>query len=473
MSTDPEQSTGASRGVADLRPLERRREQRAWSWYDWANSAFYTSVLTVLFAPYMITVAGRAAGCPDPDETCSRTVSLLGLDLAAGSLPAYLTTFATIASAFVLPVVGAFVDGSAHKKRHMAGFAWAGALAGSLLFFMEGDDWQLGAVAVVAASILGGCSLVSYYAILVDISTVEERDRVSSRGWAWGYLGGGLLLLLNLVVVLGHDAFGIGTELAVRLSMLSAALWWAGFTIVPFVRLRDHQPSPEAPSREGSLVQRSFGQLWTTMRELRGYPMTMTFLIAYLFYNDGIQTVIASASTYGSKQLGLSQTVLIATILMIQFVAFGGALLFGRLASTHGAYRCLLWGTVGWMAIVVAAIALPAGDVGLFVLTGAAIAVVMGGTQALSRSFFSLLIPRGREGEYFALYNAAERGTSWFGTLLFGLVFQLTGSYRPAIFALLVFFLLGFLVLLRLDPRRGIEEAGNTVPASLLRQSAA
>ncbi len=336
MSTDPEQSTGAPRGVADLRPLERRREQRAWSWYDWANSAFYTSVLTVLFAPYMITVAGRAAGCPDPDETCSRTVSLLGLDLAAGSLPAYLTTFATIASAFVLPVVGAFVDGSAHKKRHMAGFAWAGALAGSLLFFMEGDDWQLGAVAVVAASILGGCSLVSYYAILVDISTVEERDRVSSRGWAWGYLGGGLLLLLNLVVVLGHDAFGIGTELAVRLSMLSAALWWAGFTIVPFVRLRDHQPSPEAPSREGSLVQRSFGQLWTTMRELRGYPMTMTFLIAYLFYNDGIQTVIASASTYGSKQLGLSQTVLIATILMIQFVAFGGALLFGRLASTHG-----------------------------------------------------------------------------------------------------------------------------------------
>ncbi len=173
-------------------------------------------MLTVLFAPYMITVAGRAAGCPDPDETCSRTVSLLGLDLAAGSLPAYLTTFATIASAFVLPVVGAFVDGSAHKKRHMAGFAWAGALAGSLLFFMEGDDWQLGAVAVVAASILGGCSLVSYYAILVDISTVEERDRVSSRGWAWGYLGGGLLLLLNLVVVLGHDAFGIGTELAVR-----------------------------------------------------------------------------------------------------------------------------------------------------------------------------------------------------------------------------------------------------------------
>jgi UMF1 family MFS transporter len=316
------------------------------------------------------------------------------------------------------------------------------------------------------SSILGGCSLVGCYAILVDISTEDERDRVSSRGWAWGYLGGGLLLALNLVVVLGHGAIGLDKELAVRLSLLSAALWWAGFTLIPFLRLRDH-PAQHLASEAGGLLSRSFGQLFTTLRDMRHFPMTLTFLVAFLFYNDGIQTVIGVASTYGSKQLGFGDGVLISTILLIQFVAFGGALLFGRLAERYGAYRCILGGTYAWMVIVVLAMFLPRENVVTFLLAGIAIAVVLGGTQALSRSFFSLLIPRGREGEYFGLYNACERGTSWFGTFLFGVVFQVTGSYRPAIVALIVFFVLGAVFLLRLDPRRGIVEAGNAVPAAV------
>jgi UMF1 family MFS transporter len=451
--------------LVDLDPLWRSREQRAWYWYDWANSAYYTTVLSVLFAPFMITVAGRAAGCGNSaDDTCDKTVNVLGLHLAAGSLPFYLTSFATIASAFVLPVVGALVDRSARKRLHMAAFAWSGALFAALLFFMSGDHWQLGAVAVVLSSMLAGCSLVSYYAILVDISTEAERDRVSSRGWAFGYLGGGLLLALNLVMVLAHHAFGLDKELAVRLSLLSAALWWAGFTLIPFLRLRD-RPAQGVVPESGGLLHRSFGQLFTTLREMRQFPMTLTFLVAFLFFNDGIQTVIGVASTYGSKQLGFGDSVLIATILLIQFVAFGGALLFGRLAARYGAYRCLLYGTYAWMAIVVLAMFLPRKNVVTFLLIGIAIAVVLGGTQALSRSFFSLLIPRGREGEYFALYNACERGTSWCGTFLFGVVFQVTGSYRPAIVALVVFFVLGAVFLLRLDARRGIQEAGNAVPA--------
>ena len=453
-------------GIADLRPLWRSKDQKAWYWYDWANSAFYTTVLSVLFAPYMATVAGEAAGCVDADETCSRTVTLLGLHLAAGSLPFYLTSFATIASAFVLPVVGAFVDRSSHKKWHMGAYAWAGSFFCALLFFMEGDNWQIGAVAVVLASILGGCSLVSYYAILVDISTEEERDRVSSRGWAFGYLGGGLLLAVNLAMFLGHDAIGLEKGMSVRLSLLSAALWWAGFTIIPMVRLRNYEPVNEV-AVQGTLFERSFGQLITTLKEMRAFPMTLTFLVGYLFYNDGIQTVIYAASTYGSKQLKFGDSVLIGTILLIQFVAWGGALYFGRLAAKHGAYRSILWGIYAWMAIVVIALFLPEKNVPLFMAVAIAIGIVLGGTQALSRSFFSLLIPRGREGEYFALYNAAERGTSWFGTLLFGVVFQVTGSYRPAIVALIVFFILGAFFLLRLDPQRGIREAGNAVPSAL------
>ena len=239
-----------------------------------------------------------------------------------------------------------------------------------------------------------------------------------------------LLLALNLAVYLGHDTFGLGEGMAVRLSLLSAAVWWAGFTIIPMVRLRNYAPQ-NLVAAEGTLFQRSFGQLFTTLKEMRGFPMTLTFLIAYLFYNDGIQTVIYAASTYGSKQLKFDQSVLIATILLIQFVAFGGALFFGRLAAKHGAYRSILWGLYAWMAIVVIALFLPEKNVALFLAVAIGIGIVLGGTQALSRSFFSLLIPRGREGEYFALYNAAERGTSWFGTLLFGVVFQITGSYRP------------------------------------------
>lgn len=453
-------------GIADLSPLDRRNQQKAWNWYDWANSAFYTTVLSVMFAPYMITVAGKAAGCADADDTCNKTVNVVGLHLAAGSLPSYLISFATISSAVVLPIVGAFVDRSAHKKRNMCLFAWTGAAFGCLLFFLRDDQWQLGAFAVVVSSVLAGCSLTAYYAILVDISTEEERDAASSRGWAFGYLGGGVLLAINLAMFLGHDTIGLSKSMSVRLSLLSASLWWAAFTIIPFVRLRDYAPV-NLVQESGSILQRSFGQLASTLRDMRNYPMTLTFLLAYLFYNDGIQTVITAASTYGDKQLKFGTSVLIATILLIQFVAFGGALFFGRLASRYGAYRSILWGTYAWMVIVVLALFLPEKNVALFLAIAVAIGIVLGGTQALSRSFFSLLIPRGREGEYFSLYNACERGTSWFGTLVFGVVFQVTGSYRPAILALVVFFVLGAFFLLRLDPERGIAEAGNRTPASL------
>jgi UMF1 family MFS transporter len=271
--------------LGDFSALDRQKEQKAWYWYDWANSAFFTTVLSVMFAPYMITVAGKAAGCVDADETCKKTVEVLGLHIAAGSLPSYLTSFATIASAFLLPIVGAFVDRSPRKKLHMAAFAWAGAAFGSLLFFVHGESWQLGSVAVVMSSILAGCSLVSYSAILVDISTEEERDRVSSHGWAWGYLGGGILLALNLVLFLGHDSFGLSKSMSVRVSLLSAAVWWAAFTFIPFLRLRDYEPRNVVPEA-GGLLHRSFGQLFTTLRGLPQYPFSLNFLVEYLFFND-------------------------------------------------------------------------------------------------------------------------------------------------------------------------------------------
>lgn len=211
-------------------------------------------------------------------------------------------------------------------------------------------------------------------------------------------------------------------------------------------------------------MRQGFGQLWATLTELRGYPMTLLFLVAYLFFNDGIQTVIVAASTYGEKQLGFATEVLIATILLVQFVAFGGALLFGRLAGVWGSRKTILWGLVVWMLVVVIAYVLPRGQLVPFLAVAILIGLVLGGTQALSRSFYSQLIPRGREAEYFSLYQACERGTSWLGTLVFAVVHQLTDSYRPAIVALVGFFLVGLALLSRVDARRGIAAAGNQAP---------
>jgi MFS transporter, UMF1 family len=332
------------------------------------------------------------------------------------------------------------------------------------MFFVTGSDWQLGAVLLLVANICLGSSLVVYDAILCEIATSEERDRVSSRGWALGYLGGGLLLALNLAIVTLHDSLGLSTEMAVRISLLSAAAWWAGFTLIPYLGIRD-RPALGVVPEKGGLVRQSFGQLFATLRDMRNYPMTLTFLLAYLFYNDGIQTVIASASVYGDKELGFGTSTLIATILLVQFVAFGGALLFGKAAERFGARKVILVGLVIWMLVVTAGFFLPEKRIAFFLALAVAIGLVMGGTQALSRSFFSLLIPRGKEAEYFSLYQACERGTSWLGTLVFGLVHQWTDSYRPAIFALIVFFVVGGVLLARVDPKEGIREAGNTPPS--------
>jgi len=443
-----------------MTPERRRREHRSWYFYDWANSAYVTTVATVLFAPYLTSVAERAACgyAGTTERSCDADLSVLGVSVSPGSLVFYAATLATVLSTLVLPVVGAVADRSGAKKNMMAGFAWLGSLATAAMFLVTGTNWQLGVVLILVANVCLGASLVVYDALLCEISTPEERDAVSSRGWALGYLGGGLLLAANLAVVSFDDALGLSTTMAVRLCLLSAALWWAAFTLIPFLGIRNREPIGVFEER-GGLVRQSFGQLRATLRDMRHYPMTLTFLLAYLFYNDGIQTVIASASVYGDRELGFETPVLIATILLVQFVAFGGALLFGRLAGSFGSRSMIMGGLVIWMAVVTTGYFLPAGQVVPFLLLAVAIGIVLGGTQALSRSLFSRLIPIGREAEYFSLYQACERGTSWLGTLLFGLVQQWSGSYRPAILALIVFFLLGIVLLARVDTARGVRDA--------------
>jgi len=442
------------------------RYRKSWYWYDWANSAYVTTTATVILGPYLTAVAKKAA-CPGLAEgaTCTENLHVLGVSVDPGSLYFYTATAATIISAIVLIFVGAIADRSPRPARLLGGFAWLGSLAATLMFFVSGSNWQLGVVLMIIASLSLGASLVVYDSVLCRIASPDDRDKVSSRGWAFGYLGGGLLLALNLVMLLMHDSLGISEGMAARVSLASAGLWWAAFTLVPVKGMWDLRGVERLEvARTAGIVGGSLRQLKDTFAELRHFPQTLRFLVAYLFFNDGIQTVITSSSTYGAEELHFSQSQLIQTILLVQFVAFGGALLFGRLAARIGAWRSVLWSLGLWTVVVVLAYFVPSGAYLPFLALAVLLGIVLGGSQALTRSLYSQLVPVNREAEFFSLYQAMERGTSWFGMITFGLVHQLTHSYRWAILALIVFFVLGGWLLSRVNMRQGILDAGNEVP---------
>ncbi|WP_019546310.1 MFS transporter [Streptomyces sulphureus] len=435
---------------------ERRREQRGWYFYDWANSVFATSVLTVFLGPYLTEVAKSAADAEG-------YVRPLGIPVAAGSFFAYAVSVSVLLSVLVMPLAGAVADRSGRKKPMLAVSAYVGAAATTGMFFLDGDRYLLGGALLVVANVAFAVSVVVYNAFLPQIAEPHERDGVSARGWAFGYVSGALVLALDLGLFLGHESLGVEESTAVRICLATAGMWWGVFTLVPLRRLRERAVARRGGSAAGALGG-GWRQLLSTLRELRAYPLTLLFLLAYLLYNDGIQTVITQASVYGAEELGLDQTTLIGAILLVQVLAIGGALLLGRLADRYGAKRTVLGSLVAWTATVTAGYFLPAGAPGWFFVLAAAIGLVLGGSQAISRSLFSHLIPAGKEAEYFSLYEVSDRGTSWLGPLLFGLAYQLTGSYRVAILSLVVFFALGFALLLRVPIRRAAAAVGNRVP---------
>jgi MFS transporter, UMF1 family len=440
-----------SEQVVEETPQARRREQRGWYFYDWANSVFSTSVLTVFLGPYLTEIAKAAADAEG-------FVHPLGIPVRAGSYFAYAVSASVLLSVFVMPLAGAIADRTGRKKPILGAAAYLGAGATAAMFFLEGDRYLLGGALLVIANVSFAVAVVIYNSFLPQIAGPEERDTVSSRGWAFGYAAGSVVLVANLALFLNHEELGVSVDAAVRICIASAGVWWAIFTVIPLLRLRER---PGAVEGAKVSVLSGWRQLATTVRELRRYRLTMLFLLAYLVYNDGVQTVITQASVFGSEELGMDQTTLISAVLLVQVLAVVGALLMGRLARTYGAKRTILGSLVAWTATVAAGYFLPSGaPVAFFVLAGG-IGLVMGGSQALSRSLFSQLVPPGKEAEFFSLYEVSDRGTSWLGPLVFGLAYQLTESYRAAIISLVVFFVLGFLLLLRVPVERAAAAAGN------------
>jgi len=429
-----------------------RTQRIGWYFYDWANSAFYATVVTVFLGPYLTNVAEAAA--------IDGKLHLLGFALNPGSWFPLMVSLAVVLQVLILPVVGALTDASHRKRRLLGTFAFTGAIATTALYFLQVDlgNYLLGGGLFVLANLCFGASVVVYNSFLPDLASPEERDKVSSRGWALGYLGGGLLLLLNLLYFSHVKSTDGPVGLAVRIILASAGIWWALFTIVPMMMLRDR---PMTGITTGRLNARAaFRQLWSTLRHMTGYRQTLLFLIAYLLYNDAVQTVIALASQYGQEELGLGLDTLTTAILMVQFVAIGGSLLFERIAHVTSTKRAIMISLVIWSAVLFAAYTVVSTEAHFYIMA-AVIAVVLGGTQALSRSMFSQMIPRGREAEYFSLYEISDKGTSWIGPLVFALALNVTGSYRAAVLSLVVFFIAGMIVLAKVDVGRAIEEAAD------------
>jgi UMF1 family MFS transporter len=368
----------------------------------------------------------------------------------------------------LLPLIGAIADYSRAKKRLMAAFCYGGVTATCLLFFITGHRYLVGGLLLIVANLAFGVTMALYNAFLNDITTEDQRDKVSSQGYALGYLGGGLLLAANLGFVNASDRLGLSRELAVRLSLLSAGLWWGGFALITFDRLKTRVPTRRRPSTRSylSIGLSELRGLWT---ELARLPHTRRYLIAYMAYNDAIQTVITVASVFLAQELFVgrgqptNETFLMGLVLMVQFVAFGGSLLFERVAALLNTKNAILLSLVIWIGIVFYTYGLLQ-TVAQAWMMGAVLAVVLGGSQALSRSLFSQMIPAGHEAAFFGVYEITERGTSWIGPFLFGLVASVTGSYRQAILSLVVLFLAGIIMLFFMDTVRAVHDSGMHLP---------
>ncbi len=446
----------------DTAIINDRREIFGWAMYDWANSAFSTTIGTVFLGPYVASLARTAA-----EAAGSSSVSFLGIPIAPDSFLPYCISFSVGMQVLFLPILGAIADYSHLRKRMMQIFATIGALATILMFFVTGGLWWLGGMLFIVANLAFGAAMVFYNAYLPDIASEDERDRVSSYGWAMGYLGGGVLLALNLAFFTFSEDLGVPGDLAVRINLASAGVWWLGFSFLTWGRLKPRHAARQLPKGE-TYVSIGFKQLRKTFSEVKRFPETLKFLLAYFLYNDGIQTVIAVASTFAAAPLiqgglELEQATLIAVILMIQFVAFFGALFWGKLAGWVGAKQSVILSLVIWAGVVIYAYGGLKGETATaqFFILGIFIALVMGGSQAISRSLFAQMVPVGKEAEFFSFYEISERGTSWIGPLVFGLANQFFGNLRYAILSLIFFFIMGLILLPFVNVSKAIVDAKN------------
>jgi UMF1 family MFS transporter len=421
-----------------------------WCMYDWANSAFATTILAAVLPIYFVSIVPE--GGVD--------ISILGFTFHAFATPlwSFSITIAMVIVALSAPVLGAIADYSRAKRQFLIFYTYLGAVFTALLVTVGYGDYLRASLFFIIALIGFAGGMVFYNAFLPEIAPEGEREYVSGKGFAFGYLGGGILLLLNLLMIEKHGWFGIpDAAWGARLSFLTVGVWWGLFAIPTFRFVRDRKDKVAAKVR---YIRHGFKTLADTFRKMRRFTELVKFLISFLIYNDGVQTVIVMAAIFGREELGFEASTLIGCLLMVQIIGFPAALFMGRLAQWIGEKRTIYLCLIVYCIIVIYGFFMS--QPWEFWVLGFLVGLVQGGSQAISRSLYSSLLPVGHSAEFFGFFAIANRFASIFGPLIFGLVAVLTGSIRNSILAIIVFFIVGFLILMTVDVEQG-KKAARTV----------
>lgn len=431
-----------------------KRTIRAWTMYDWANSAYSLTITSAIFPIYFAAITTAAGGADKVLETYG---------LPAASLQSYTLSLGFLLVAAIAPLLSGIADHRGNKKNYLKFFCYLGAASCAGMFFFTYANLWLGLILFMLACVGFSGSLIFYDAYLPEIAEPKDHDRVSARGYAMGYIGSVVLLVINLAMVMKPDLFGIPDRegLPARLSFLSVGIWWAGWAQITFRRLPNTEVSHEARKHTLSAGYMELRKVW---RQMLGMDRLRRFLVAFFVFNMGVQTVMYLAVTYAKQEIKepdgspIADAGLITSILLIQLVAAVGAMAFVRLSRRYGNIAALIIGLIVWMGICLAAWRI--GSTSSFYILAAFVGLVMGGTQALSRSTYAKLLPETADhASFFSFYDVSFYLATVLGTLAFGLVNQLTGDIRNTIIAIGSFFVVGALLLLRVPRERSIAPA--------------
>jgi UMF1 family MFS transporter len=487
--------------------------------YDWANHAYITTTASTFFPPYFVAIAAPAfllAG-----QANAEAAQALARDTAS-NVYALAVSISLLVAALLAPVIGTLADITGRRKRYLLVATAAGGVLASMMFTLTTGMWQLGLVLYFLTQVAMNIALGLNSSLLPHVARPDDMNRVSSQGYAMGYIGGGVLLALNTALFLFADKLGLDRAMAVRIAFLSVGVWWIGFTLPMVLNVPEPPATPLVGGSAGHPLRDTFIRLGHTLRDIRRYRELFRMLIAFWFYMEGIGAIILLATAYGAA-LGLDTAVLISTLLLTQFVAFPYALIFGRITDPTSRWRAVFVSMLIWTGVTLPLIGLYANLTGAvsvemtfvliaadqvlgvvfsltlgrrlfavltarldtkravvlglliymliplwgyflrtqaeFFLIGWLVGTVQGGTQALSRSIFSSLSPRAKSGEFFGLYGLSEKFAGILGPLLYGVVGQLTGSPRASVVSISVFFALGILMLSRVNEKQGAQVA--------------
>lgn len=429
---------------------DKQKAWFGWCMYDWANSGFATVIMAAVFPIYFAAIV-PAGGAPISFLGFSRTVP-------AAALWGYVISASMLAVALTAPYLGNLSDHRGGRRRYLIFFTGIGSIASAALALAGPGDYLMAGVLFIVANFSFASANVFYNAFLPALADAREMDRLSAKGYAYGYLGGGLLLAIVFVLIQWPGLFGLsGAGAATRLGLLLTGIWWGVFSLPTFAHVREEAfvrpPEPLLSGMRGYL---------RTFAEIRGYRDLLLFLIAFLFYNDGIQTIIAVSAIFARQELGLSQGSILGCFLMIQFVAMPGALFFGWLAGKIGAKRAVMLSLVLFTGVTVYAFFMR--HEWQFWILGFVVAIILGGSQSISRSLFGVLIPPGRNAKFFGFFAVSNKFSSILGPFVFAVITDITHSSRLSILALSAFFVIGMLLLAGVNLDRALSRSRQEIP---------